>query len=98
MENLRYIDTHTHLSASDFDEDREDALLRAKEAGVCVLVNIGSGYGAKGNRNALDFALGHEGVYATVGIHPHDAQEADNEMMNEIRDLAADEKGRWCFN
>ncbi|MEW6777445.1 MAG: YchF/TatD family DNA exonuclease [Bdellovibrionota bacterium] len=69
------IDTHTHVSGESYKDDREAVLARAKEAGVGALIAIGSGYGVARNLEAVEFALSHDDVYATVGVHPHEASE-----------------------
>lgn len=69
------IDTHTHVTADSFEEDRDQVLERARAAGVRAMVTIGSGYGLDGNADAVAMAKAHEDVYATVGVHPHEATE-----------------------
>ncbi len=69
------IDTHTHVSGEAFRGDLEETLARAKEAGVEVLIAIGSGYGVLRNKEAVDLSLAKDNVYATVGVHPHEASE-----------------------
>ncbi|MFA6034976.1 MAG: TatD family hydrolase [Myxococcota bacterium] len=71
METL--FDTHAHLGAHDYDTDLEAVILRAREAGVNMLVTVGSGYGLKSAGLAIDIAGRHENIWATVGVHPHDA-------------------------
>ncbi len=88
------IDTHCHLTSEAFKDDREAAYARAREAGVGVMVAIGAGYGVKGNWEAVEFARTHEGVYAVVGIHPHEAKEADEKVYSDLVKLAKDNPGR----
>jgi TatD DNase family protein len=70
---LNLIDTHTHLTASDFDGDRDAVLERARAAGVRRLISIGSGYGMKSAGDAVTLAEMHRHIWATVGLHPNDA-------------------------
>ena len=77
------IDTHAHLDAL---EDPEAAVDRARAAGVDRIVAIGSGLAS--SRSTLAIAAREEGVYAAVGIHPHQA--ADDEPLAEVRRLAAE--------
>jgi TatD DNase family protein len=77
------IDTHAHLDAL---EDPEAAVARARAAGVDRIVAIGSGLAS--SRSTLAIAAREEGVYAAVGIHPHQA--ADGEPLAEVRRLAAE--------
>ena len=76
------IDTHAHLDALD---DPSAAIGRARDAGVDRIVAIGSGL--ESARATLAIAEREDGVYAAVGIHPHQA--ADGESLDELRGLAA---------
>ena len=73
-----WIDSHCHVSASVFDEDREAVLERALADGVEVLIGIGSGYGIEANGRAVELAAKHSCVYAAVGVHPHEAATLDD--------------------
>ena len=84
-----WLDSHCHVTADKFDEDRAEVLDRASEAGVEVMVAIGSGYGAAGNaRQAVALAESDERVYATVGVHPHEANELDDDLRAQASHLA----------
>jgi len=72
-----WLDSHCHVSASEFDADREAVLARAFGAGLVGLVAIGSGYGVAGNARALALADADARIFATVGVHPHEAAELD---------------------
>jgi len=72
-----WLDSHCHVSASEFDADREAVLARAFEAGLLGLVAIGSGYGVAGNARALALADTDARIFATAGVHPHEAAELD---------------------
>jgi TatD DNase family protein len=67
------IDSHAHLDFSDFDADRAEVLARAWDAGLEAIVLIGSGNGEDSARDALRLAAADERLWATVGVHPHDA-------------------------
>lgn len=67
------VDSHCHLQDPKFNHDGEDVLRRAREAGVSTLVVVG--YDIASSRRAVDIADSHEGVYAAVGVHPHDAKD-----------------------
>ncbi|MCW5830518.1 MAG: YchF/TatD family DNA exonuclease [Deltaproteobacteria bacterium] len=88
------IDTHCHISSRAFDGDREEAYKRAREAGVGAMVAIGAGYGTGGNAEAVEFARTHEGVYAAVGIHPHEAKEASEQVYADLVRLARENPGK----
>ncbi len=82
------IDTHAHLHDAAFDSDREAILDRAREAGVGAVVTVGSDLAE--SRAAVDLARRHEGVWATVGIHPHDADQWGPGARAELVRLASD--------
>jgi TatD DNase family protein len=83
---MQLVDSHTHLDGKDFDEDREEVLRRAAEAGVCQIVNIGATDGFEGAVRSLALADANESVFATVGIHPHDAETPLD--IERLRDLS----------
>jgi TatD DNase family protein len=68
------IDSHAHLDSADFDADRDAVLARAREAGVSTILAIGSAAGPDKLDAALPFAEQNSWIYATVGIHPHEAR------------------------
>lgn len=70
-----WFDSHCHVTADEFAEDRSSVLDRASEGGVEAFIAIGSGYGMAGNERAVALANSDERVYATVGVHPHEAKE-----------------------
>lgn len=72
-----WFDSHCHITADAFAEDRREALDRAQAAGVTGFVAIGSGYGVEANRRAVALAAEDPRVFATVGVHPHEAKELD---------------------
>lgn len=72
MSMIELFDSHCHLDDERFDEDRDDVLGRMREFGVTRCTLIGSDMPT--SRRAADFAQAHEGCYAAVGIHPHDAK------------------------
>jgi len=89
-----FTDSHAHLDGKRFDADRADVLTRAKAAGVTTILAIGNGDGP--GTETLDCAIKlaekHEGIYATVGIHPHEAALAKQEDFDELERLARNPK------
>lgn len=80
------IDTHAHLMFEEFDVDREEVFLRAKEAGVGKIVNVGCGILSSKQSvemAKLDALSGGDALYATVGLHPYDALDLSEELMGE---------------
>ena len=84
---MEIIDSHAHLEFPQFDEDREAMLERARAAGVRTLLAIGSGTGPERLDAAIPFAERHDWIYATVGIHPHDANAATEEHFEKLVEL-----------
>lgn len=80
-----WIDSHTHVTAPEFDADRDAVLARARAAGVEAFVAIGAGWGLDANAAAVDFAAAHDDVFAAVGVHPHDAKLLDDAGRARIR-------------
>ena len=89
---MTLFDSHCHLGSPAYADDLEDVLRRAREAGVTQIVCIGSGYGLGGNARAVELAHAHEGMWATVGVHPHEAEEAPPDLLEQLTELAADPK------
>jgi TatD DNase family protein len=70
-----FIDSHAHIDGEEFDADRDEVVTRAREAGVRAILNVGTGDPHGGNfERAVAVAEKYEGVYAAVGVHPHDAK------------------------
>ncbi len=84
------IDTHCHLDFPQYNEDRNAVIQRAKEAGVEYLVNIGATLDS--SIASCELAREHATVYASVGVHPHDAAGFNKETEEKIRQLAARDK------
>jgi len=75
-------DSHAHIDDEKFDEDREEVIARAFASGVSSFVNVGACMASSARSVAL--AAQYDNIYAAVGIHPHDAQnalEADYEQL-----------------
>ena len=85
-----YTDSHCHPENKRFDSDREEVFARAKAAGVTTILAIGNGDGpGTGTFDcAIKLAEQHDGVYATVGIHPHEAALAKQADFDELVRLA----------
>ncbi|MBI4551813.1 MAG: TatD family hydrolase [Candidatus Latescibacteria bacterium] len=81
-----FTDTHVHLSLPEFDADREAVIRRAFDAGVTRLIIIG--IDVETSRAAVALAGRSDGLFATVGIHPHEAGRATEDDFRQIADLA----------
>jgi len=91
-----FVDSHAHLKMSQFDADRDAMLARAHEAGIETVVAIGSGTGPGSLDCAIQLAnrdkVGEPRIYATVGIHPHEAKLATDADFDEMSTLARNPK------
>jgi TatD DNase family protein len=79
-------DTHVHLNLDDYDDDRDDTIARAVAAGVELMVNVGFDLGT--SRESIELAESHPSIYASVGLHPHDASAMTDALLDELRELA----------
>ena len=84
------IDTHAHLQMSDYDDDRDEVIARATEAGVECIIN--ASFDLSSSQQAVKLAEEHENLYAAVGVHPHDAKLLDDKTLDALRDLAGHPK------
>jgi TatD DNase family protein len=85
---MELIDSHAHIDFPQFAEDRDAVLERARAAGVTALLAIGTGPGPEKLDSALPFADQHDWIYATAGIHPHEAKEVTRQHLEELERLA----------
>ena len=89
---MTLVDSHCHLDDEKFDDDRHAAIARAHAAGVECMMAIGTGDGPPDLEAALRLARHHEFIYATVGVHPHDASKATPETFAHLAELARETK------
>jgi TatD DNase family protein len=83
-----FVDSHAHLDGKQFDADREQAIARAREAGVQAMVAIGNGDGPADVDCGIRLAEKYDFMYATLGIHPHEARLADEAAYQNMERLA----------
>ena len=83
-----FIDSHCHIDGEAFDADRDEVVERAKNAGVKAMLNVGTGNPHNGEiAKAVAVADSYENVFASVGVHPHDAKLYDDQAENHLIDL-----------
>ena len=89
-----YTDSHAHLDGKRFDTDRAEVIARANQAGISTLLAIGNGDGP--GTDTLDCAIKlanqYDWIYATVGVHPHEAALAKQSDFDELERLARSPK------
>jgi TatD DNase family protein len=83
-----FVDSHAHLEMEQFDVDREQMIGRARNEGVRNIVAIGSGTGPGSLDCGIRLAEQYEFIYATIGIHPHEAKLATDADFQELEILA----------
>jgi TatD DNase family protein len=83
-----FVDSHAHLDGEQFQADREQVIAQAREAGVEAIVAIGNGDGPGTLDCGIKLAEQYEFIYATVGIHPHEAKLATDAAFAELEQLA----------
>ncbi len=88
MTNL--VDSHCHLDFPEFDSDRDLVIKRAEDAGIRDIINVASDL--EGSRRSVAIAGKYDTVFASVGIHPHDAKDAGSSALSEIKDLSGNKK------
>ena len=84
------IDSHCHLDYPPMSDDLDATLERARAAGVEQCIHIGCS--PKTMAPAVELAQAHASVFASVGIHPHDARLLDAQLLAEIERLAGEAK------
>lgn len=85
-----FYDTHAHLDYDEYKPDFADVLARARNAGITKIISIATDLNS--SRRALELAEKHEMIYAAVGWHPSNAQEAPADIRAELRQLASHPK------
>ncbi|MFY9947725.1 MAG: TatD family hydrolase [Candidatus Sulfotelmatobacter sp.] len=83
-----FVDSHAHLDGERFDPDREQVIARAREAGVQAIVAIGNGDGPQDVDCGIRLAEKYDFIYATLGIHPHEARLANESAYQNMERLA----------
>lgn len=88
-----FIDSHCHIDGKAFDGERDEIVQRAKDAGVKAMLNIGTGNPHDGEiARAVEVAELYENVFASVGVHPHDAKLYDDKAEETLVNLTKSAK------
>jgi len=85
-----YIDTHAHLDFPELRPHLDSVLSNARLAGVQNILTVGIDHDT--NLNAIDIAQSHDGVYASVGWHPHEADKAGADLESHLRESSQNPK------
>ncbi len=89
---MNIFDSHCHLDDRAYDKDRRSVLERAREAGVVAMMTVGTDRNS--SHQAVRLAEEFPGCHAAVGIHPHDAKDCSDAVLEELRQLARHKKVR----
>lgn len=83
-----YVDSHCHLDGPKFDSDREAVIARARDSGIQAMVAVGNGDGPEEVDCGIRLAEKYDFIYATLGIHPHEARLANESSYARMERLA----------
>lgn len=84
------IDSHAHIQGVEFVQDLHEVIRRARDIGVEKIIVVGGAGDFSSNARAIELAESYSGLYATVGMHPHDAKEVGEEEFARLRALLKD--------
>ncbi len=84
------IDTHAHLDFPDYKSDLESVLSRAKQADVGYIINVGTNLAS--SKKSVALANRFNNVYASIGVHPHDAANVSEQDWQALESLAKESK------
>lgn len=89
---MRIFDSHCHLDDRSFKKDLDDVIRNACQADVKAMMVVG--IDAQSSRKAIAIADRYDGLVASVGVHPHDAKNCTENIMNDLKGLAENPKVR----
>ncbi|MFQ5696144.1 MAG: TatD family hydrolase, partial [Terriglobia bacterium] len=84
---MPFTDSHAHLDDARFDADRDDVLARARQAGLDRILAIGNGKERSGFDKTLALVQEADFLWAALGVHPHDAAHASDELLDHLDTL-----------
>lgn len=90
MNKIKLIDSHAHLNFPELKGDLDNLFKRSSEAGVEKVICVGTT--VEDSREALELAKKYPFIYASSGVHPHEASSITDETYREIKKLAAHKK------
>ena len=89
---MKLFDSHCHLDDRSYQKEFDSVISRAESAGVQKMMTVGTTLKSSGQ--AVSIAEAYEGIYASIGIHPHDAKDCTEEKLRLMSDLAESDKVR----
>jgi TatD DNase family protein len=92
LTSLSLVDSHAHIQGKEYTGEVEAVIARAREAGIDQIIAVGGAGEMSSNHEAVALADSYENVYATVGMHPHDAKDVGLEELKSLRELTVHRK------
>jgi TatD DNase family protein len=89
---MKIFDSHCHLDDKSYSKDLDAVIERARSAGVARMMTIG--VNKRTSAQAVSLAQSHTGIYASVGIHPHDVKNCNESILQDLINLAKNKKVR----
>jgi len=85
-----FIDVHAHYDDKQYNSDREEIIAKVKESGIDIIIN--SGANVKSSQRSSELAKKYDFIYATVGVHPHDAERTPEDTIDILSGLLKNPK------
>jgi len=86
------IDSHAHIQGKEYAGETEAVIQRAQDAGVQQIIVVGGAGDLSSNESAVALAESNSNLYATVGMHPHDAKDVGAEELRKLKELTSHSK------
>ncbi|MSP38014.1 MAG: TatD family deoxyribonuclease [Deltaproteobacteria bacterium] len=86
------IDSHAHIQGKEYAGEAEAVIARARDAGVETIIAVGGAGDMSSNTEAISLAANFANVFATVGMHPHDAKDVGADELETLKSLAGNAK------
>ncbi len=83
---MKLFDSHSHINDKCFEKDYDDVLARAYDADVRAMMIVGTD--VPSSRQAVELAMKSDNLFASVGVHPHDAQHCSSESIDIFKKMA----------
>lgn len=81
------IDSHAHIQGREYRDDVSSVVSRARAAGVESIIAVGGAGDMSSNTGAIALADAFENIFATVGMHPHDAKDVGQSELDQLKEL-----------
>ena len=85
--SLGLIDSHAHIQSKEYADEADAVIERARQAGVKQIIVVGGAGDISSNAGAVALAASSPDLYATVGMHPHDAKDVGEAQLRELKEL-----------